>query len=146
MYPESVVTTGELYRLARVLREVALAATAEPGEPRPAPGLVAVTEDIARHVDTTVGEIATRTGLAQSLVSTVVAKLKAAGVVHTRPDDSDRRRVRIGITEEARAHVFAARGARTLTSTLHERFPDLSPDRVARIEALLDQLVTELEP
>src|ERR671933_748329 len=44
-----MVTAGQLHRLARLLREVALAGTTDPGEPRPAPGLVAVTEDIARQ-------------------------------------------------------------------------------------------------
>jgi DNA-binding MarR family transcriptional regulator len=141
-----MVTTGQLHRLARLLREVALAGTTDPGEARPAPGLVAVTEDIAGHPDTTVGEIATRTGLAQSLVSTAVAKLKAAGVVQSRPDQNDRRRVRLDITPAARTHVFAGRGGRDITAALHERFPDLPPERIAAIEALLDQLATELQP
>ena len=141
-----MVTAGQLHRLARLLREVALAGTTDPGEPRPAPGLLAVTEDIARHPDTTVGEIATRTGLAQSLVSTAVAKLKAAGVVQSQPDQNDRRRVRLAITPAARAHVFAGRGGRDITTALHERFPDLPPERIAAIEALLDQLATELQP
>jgi DNA-binding MarR family transcriptional regulator len=141
-----MVTAGQLHRLARLLREVALAGTADPGEPRPAPGLIAVTEDIARHRDTTVGEIATRTGLAQSLVSTAVAKLKAAGVVQSQPDQNDRRRVRLDITPAARTHVFADRGGREITAALHERFPDLPPERITTIETLLDQLANELQP
>jgi DNA-binding MarR family transcriptional regulator len=141
-----MVTAGQLHRLARLLREVALIGTADPGEPAPAPGLVAVTEDIARHPATTVAEIATRTGLAQSLVSTAVAKLKAAGVVQSQPDQNDRRRVRLAITPAARTHVFADRGGREIATALHERFPDLPPERIATIEALLDQLATELQP
>ncbi len=141
-----MATAGELYRLARLLREVALAVTAEPGEVPASLGLVAITEDIAHHDHTTVGEVAARTGLAQSLVSKVVAQLRTAGVVATRADDTDRRRSRITITDAARTGVFAARGDRSITDALHDRIPGLPAERVNTVETLLDRLIAELQP
>jgi DNA-binding MarR family transcriptional regulator len=138
------VNVGELFRLARLLREVAIEAARGPDEPAAAPGLVAITDDIARHDGTSVGEIAARTGLAQSLVSKTVAHLRDAGVVDVCVDASDRRRSRITITQTARSQIFATRGARTVTKALHEHFPALSAECVTRIEALLDRLATEL--
>ncbi len=138
------MTAGALFRLARLLREVALAAARDSDEPPAPPGLVSVTDDIAHHDGTTVGEIAARTGLAQSLVSKTVARLREAGVVNACVDATDRRRTRITITDTARSQVLATRGARTVTRALHDCFPSLSAERVAEVEALLEQLVTEL--
>lgn len=137
------MNVGELFRLARLLRELAVEAARGPGEPPAPPGLVAITDDIAHHDGTSVGEIAARTGLAQSLVSKTVARLRAAGVVDVCVDARDRRRTRITVTETARSQIFATRGARTVTKALHDHFPALSAERVAEVEALLDRLATE---
>lgn len=139
-----MVTVGELFRLSRLLREVAVAAATDPAETPPSPGLVAITDDIAHHEGTTVGEIAARTGLAQSLVSKVVAQLRDGGVVEIVVDDRDRRRNRIWVTHSARAEIFAKRGSRTVAEALRHRLPGLADDQLARIEAALDQLAGEL--
>jgi DNA-binding MarR family transcriptional regulator len=139
------LTAGELFGLARLLREVALAATREQDEPPAPPGLVAIVDDIAHHDGTSIGEVAARTGLAQSLVSKTVARLRDAGVVEVGRDAADRRRTRIAITGTARSQVFAARGARTITPVLRERFPGLSADRLEQVELLLEQLAAELQ-
>jgi len=139
------LSAGELYRLARVLREVALAVTADPDGAPPPLALVVISEDIARHDETTVGEIAARTGLAQSLVSKTVAQLREAGVVQSRADNSDRRRSRISITDAARSQVFPARGGRSITDALHARFAKLPPERINTVETLLDRLIAELQ-
>lgn len=60
--------------------------------------MVAVTDDIAHRDGTTVGEIADRTGLAQSFVSKVVAQLREGGVVEMAVNDLDRCRNRIWTT------------------------------------------------
>ena len=49
---------GQLHKVARLLREVALDATADPGETPVSAGDVAIAEDIARHEKASVGEIA----------------------------------------------------------------------------------------
>jgi len=144
MYLGAVVTVGELFRLSRVLREVALEAAADPGETAPSVGLVAVTDDIAHHEGTTVGETAARTGLAQSLVSKVVAQLRDSGVVEMTVDETDRRRALIRITDSARTQVFANRGHRSVADALRHRFPERSEGQLARIESALEALAGEL--
>jgi MarR family len=49
--------------------------------------------------DSSVGEIATRTGLPQSYVSTVVARLRDLDVLETRPDPDDRRRTLVKVSD-----------------------------------------------
>ncbi len=138
------MTVGELFRLARLLRDVAIEAARGPDEPPAPPGLVNITDDIAHHDGTSVGEIAARTGLAQSLVSKTVVRLRDAGVVDVSVDPTDRRRTSITITQTARSRIFATRGARSVTSALHDHLPGLSAERVAKVETLLDQLATAL--
>jgi DNA-binding MarR family transcriptional regulator len=140
-----LMTVGELFRLARLLREVAIVAAREPDEPPVPPGLVAIVDDVSHHEGTSVGEVAARTGLAQSLVSKTIARLRDAGVVDVSVDPSDRRRTRIAITETARLQIFATRGDRSVTSALHDHFPGLSGERIAEVEKLLDRLASALQ-
>ena len=144
MYPDVVVTVGEVFRLSRVLREIALGAATDPGETPPSAGLVAVTDDIAHHEGTTVGETAARTGLAQSLVSKVVAQLREGGVVEMAVDERDRRRNLIRITDSARTQVFADRGHRSVADALRQRFRERGEAQLAQIEAVLQALADEL--
>lgn len=144
MYASVVVTVGELFRVSRLLQEVALAAARDPGEGAPSAGVVVVTEDIARHDDTTVTQIAARTGMAQSLVSKVVAQLDEAGVVETVGDQTDRRRTRIRLTDPARSHILPERARRTVSDALRQRLPELDMPALARIEVALDQLARQL--
>lgn len=144
MYARVVVTVGELFRVSRLLREVALAAARDPGEGAPSAGLVVVTDDIAHHDDTTVTQIAARTGMAQSLVSKVVAQLHEAGVVESVSDDTDRRRTQIRLTSLARSHVLPERARRTVRDALRQRLPELDEQALARIEVALDQLARQL--
>lgn len=131
---------GRLHQLARLLREVALDATAEPGEmPVPA-GDVAIAEDIAHHEKASVGEIAARTGLAQSLVSRTVAKLRDAGVVVPERDPDDGRRVLISIAPGIRMGLFRSRARRPVEPALRGRYPESSESEIARVVALLTDL------
>jgi len=122
----------------------ALEAATDPGETAPSVGLVAVTDDIVHHEGTTVGETAARTGLAQSLVSKVVAQLREGGVVEMTVDETDRRRALIRITDSARTQVFANRGHRSVADVFRHRFPERSEAQLARIEAALEALAGEL--
>ena len=103
---------GQLHKVARLLREVALDATADPGETPVSAGDVAIAEDITHHEKASVGEIAARTGLAQSLVSRTVAKLHDAGVVVTERDPDDGRRVLTSIAPGTRTGLFRSRARR----------------------------------
>lgn len=88
----------ELFLLGRTLMKIGESAVPEPeggasrygGSVR---SVLIVASDLTTHPDSAVGEIATRTGLPQSAVSTAVARLKEAGAVITAPDPADRRRL-----------------------------------------------------
>ncbi|WP_054012646.1 MarR family winged helix-turn-helix transcriptional regulator [Arthrobacter sp. ERGS1:01] len=127
----------ELYRLARGLREVALATSADPGEYPVSAGELAVIEDVSRHPASPIKDIAQRTRLAQSLVSKTVALMREGGIFVTEADPNDGRKSLVSIDPQARMEVFAERGARTITATLAEALPTADPDTLARMEALL---------
>ena len=90
-----------------------------------------------------IGEIAERTGLAQSLVSTTVAKLRDAGMVDVDTDPADRRRARIGVSAAAR-RLFAARAERPIGAAIRQALPDATGEELARVEELLDELAAML--
>jgi DNA-binding MarR family transcriptional regulator len=133
------VNAGELHRLARILRAAATLATANPGEGAVSSGDLAIAEDIAHHRGTSIGEIAERTGLAQSLVSTTVAKLRDAGMVEVETDPADRRRARVGVSATARK-LFAARARRPVAPAIRQALPEATNEEIARVEELLDEL------
>jgi DNA-binding MarR family transcriptional regulator len=125
--------------MARVLRQVASAATARRGERRVSPGELAIVEDIAHNGGTTVGEVAERTGLAQSLVSTTVATMSDAGVLEATRDPADGRKLRLSIHPAMRAK-FKARGRKPIEPSLRQALPDLSDKEIREVEDLLDRL------
>jgi DNA-binding MarR family transcriptional regulator len=135
---------GQLHKVARLLREVALDATADPGETPVSAGDVAIAEDITHHERASVGEIAARTGLAQSLVSRTVAKLHDAGVVVTERDLDDGRRVLISIAPGIRTGLFRSRARRPVEPALRSRYPDFSEAQIARAVTLLTELADVL--
>ena len=118
---------ARLQRLARVLRETAARAAAESGDDRLGPGALAVVEDLARHEATTVGEVARRTGLAQSMVSTTVAGLRGSGVLASQPDPHDGRRVLVTLSAATRAQILD-RAARPTAGALRQAVLAASPD------------------
>jgi hypothetical protein len=64
-----------------------------------------VAVDIRAHPDSSVGEIAERTGFAQSKVSGCIARLREAGAINTTTDPHDRRRL---LVRPYRAHPNAS--------------------------------------
>jgi DNA-binding MarR family transcriptional regulator len=134
---------GELHRLARALREIAISATANPGEPRVSAGQLAIAEDISYHPGTSVGEVAARTGLAQSFVSRTIVRMSNAGTVLTEADPADRRRSLISINPALRAGEFQLRGQRPITSAIRDVFPDIRDEQLPVIVDALDILGAE---
>jgi len=132
---------GQLHRLARVLRQAALAATADSEDGPVSAAVVAVVEDLAHHEGTTVSQIASRTGLAQSQVSTTVADLRAGGIATAEIDAADRRRSLLSLAPGATGHVLTSRAARPVDDdVLREVRPETSPEQLARLRALLQEL------
>lgn len=131
---------GRLHRLARMLRQVALAATAESGDGAVSAAVIAVVEDLAHHHGATVSEIATRTGLAQSQVSTTVAHLRTAGVITAEADPTDKRRALLSVAPGVSAHLLTSRAARPIESAMVQAHPQLTAEQLTRLHALLDQV------
>src|SRR5581483_9660519 len=100
--PAPSQNAGDLHRLARLLREVAQAATANAGERPPAASTVAIVEDVAEHPDAPIKDIVARTGLAQSLVSRTVDQLQRRGVLKVARDPADGRRSLVRINPRIR--------------------------------------------
>ena len=135
---------GRLHRLARLLREIALRATANPGEPAISAGLLAIVEDIGSNPGTSISDIAKRTQLAQSLVSKTVARLRGAGVLTCERDPSDGRRTLVSVDRATRAREFVPRGARPVDQAVRLTLPDITPERLNRVLSALDTLADEL--
>ncbi len=133
------VNAGDLHQVARLLREVALTATANRGDRGVPVGHLAIVEDVAHNNGTSIGEVSDRTGLAQSLVSRTVAQMRDAGVLRTETDPADARRVRITIDPGAR-RMFSSRGARPVGPALQAVRPDTPKQDLRRAEQLLDEL------
>ncbi|WP_327286192.1 MULTISPECIES: helix-turn-helix domain-containing protein [unclassified Streptomyces] len=101
--------------------------------------------DVYAHPDTTVGEIAVRSGLPQSAVSACVARLRETGSVVTATDPGDRRRTLVRQNPEVsdrRAEVAAAPIDVALSTALGTD----DPDELAEVVALLDALARRLSP
>ncbi|MFF1835664.1 MarR family winged helix-turn-helix transcriptional regulator [Streptomyces sp. NPDC058231] len=138
----------ELFLLGRTLMKLGEDAMPEPpGGADRHPGSTRLTlivaSDIATHPDTAVGEIATRTGLPQSQVSTAVARLKEAGSVLAAPDPSDRRRMLVRQADDRSERVAQVRAAgigRTLASALGTD----DPERLDQVASALDLLARHL--
>lgn len=139
VYNEAM-NAARLHWLARHLREVAADATADAGDGRISASALAIIEDVANHPATSVGEVAGRTRLAQSLVSRTVAAMREAGVFVTTPDHADRRRLLISIDPATRLQLFRDRGARPIDRELARALPECPPTTIARALALLEEL------
>ncbi|MFJ6382523.1 MarR family winged helix-turn-helix transcriptional regulator [Kitasatospora sp. NPDC092039] len=140
----------ELFLLGRTLMKLGEDALPEPpgGAGRYAGSarlVLIVASDIAAHPDSAVGEIASRTGLPQSQVSTAVARLKEAGSVVTAPDPADRRRVLVRQAADASDRVARVRAA-GIEQALAAALGTEDPERLGEVTAALDVLARHLLP
>ncbi|MFF4015298.1 MarR family transcriptional regulator [Streptomyces sp. NPDC001843] len=142
----------ELFLLGRTLMKIGEQAMPQPKtEARGSVRSVLVAlGDIVTHPGTTVGEIAARTGLPQSQVSTAVARLEEAGSINTRPDPADRRRRLIHPAGKPSARVAEVRAttidaALTAALTTPEGTAP-TPDTLREITTALEVLARHLTP
>lgn len=140
----------ELFLLGRTLMKIGEEALPEPpgGTARYAGSartVLIVASDIAACQDTTVGEIAARTGLPQSQVSTAVARLKEAGSVRTSPDPADRRRMLVRPNPEVSPRVAQVRAAGVDDAVAAALGSD-DPRRLAEVTEALEVLARNLMP
>jgi len=137
------VNAGQLHRLARLLREIAQAATANEGERPVAASTVAIVEDVNDHPHSPITAIAQRTGLAQSLVSRTVDRLQTLGVLTVGHDPADGRRTLVSVDPQTRQVDFAGRADRPIADAIGQ-VAGVSGEQQRRIEAALEVLGDEL--
>lgn len=142
MYRDGV-DGGQLHRLGRRLIELSRQVTGEPGDLTLTPGESAVLEDAVTHPESSVSEIARRTGFVQSHVSASVASLTSRGVLITGSDPTDGRRTRVRATDQT-LKAISRRAARRIDDTLAGAVTD--PVTTQRVTALLDELAQILLP
>ena len=137
----------DLYQLGRRLAEIALADMGA-SELDLAPGELFVLQDLFLHGRSPIRDIAARTGLAQSRVSTSVRAFTERGWAVTSADPADGRKTLVDLTEEVRA-VGARRRRSQAGGTLAAALADAGPaERDTLIAALgrLHQLLVADQP
>ncbi|MFC4588364.1 MarR family transcriptional regulator [Sphaerisporangium corydalis] len=99
--------------------------------------------DVFEHSVSSIGEITSRTGFPQSLVSAAVAKFRDGGVMVTEPDPADRRRTLVrpapGMREQGQRRADMVTVDDTLAKAL-----GVEPEEVAQIVATLESLARRL--
>ena len=139
------MNVAQLHKLSRRLRELALEVSGEESEERVSVSELAIVEDVANHPNTSVGDIAKRTGLAQSLVSRTVATTRDAGVFTTDADPADGRKLQVTIESKTRSRLFRERGARSIEEKLAQVLPNTTPSDLKKAVAMLEKLAEFFE-
>jgi DNA-binding MarR family transcriptional regulator len=101
--------------------------------------------DVFEHPDSSVGEIAARTGFPQSHVSASVARLRAGGALVTAVDPQDRRRTLVRPSPQVR-HRAPEGGAAPVDAALAAVLGTQDPQKVAEVVATLEALARRLAP
>jgi len=138
------VNAIKLYLLGRRLMKIAEEALPRPATGEPPISVRMILIDIAEHPDSSVGEIASRTGFPQSHVSTSVARLRELGALVTSTDPRDRRRTltRLAPGIRQRSH----RAAVPVDSVLESALGSSDPNQLAEVIEALDGLAACLMP
>lgn len=133
---------GGLHKLARAIRQLATEATSDQ-EDRPSGAELLVGTDVFLHSPTCVGEIATRTGVTQSQVSSIVAQMRAAEILTSDPDPRDRRRTLLTVTAQARREQGVRRGRREVRTVIRTHLEHIGANAAdSEVESLLVLLDT----
>lgn len=136
---------SELRRLGRALSNAALTSMHTAVDNSLTGTEIAILDCVRVQSDLTVGEIARRSGFAQSRVSTVVADLVARGLLRLADDPADRRRSLVTSTP-AMSAVLADSIALDATPTLHHLFGDITGDDAERLISALEEIAEAIEP
>ncbi|GAA2904647.1 hypothetical protein GCM10020220_112380 [Nonomuraea rubra] len=140
----------ELFLLGRALMKIGEEAMPSEGigdQSTSARTVLIVVSDLRAHPETTVGEIAGRTGLPQSAVSAAIGRLRTAGAVIAETDPRDRRRTIIREAPEVSERVTRVRDTPidgALAAALGTDDPRRIREIVAALEGLADQLIPQL--
>ena len=138
---------SELYQLGRRLAEIALAGMGA-GELDLAPGEFLVLQDLFLNGRSAIRDIAARTGLAQSRVSTSVRSFTERGWAVTSADPADGRKTLVDLTEQVRSAGAKRRDNQaegSLTAAL-DGIPAAERDALITSLARLHQLLLAGQP
>ncbi|WP_067903554.1 winged helix DNA-binding protein [Nocardia vaccinii] len=138
------MNVAELHRLVRVLREIASSATVCSGDQQMSAGMVAIVQDVTAHPDSAIGDIAERTGLAQSFVSKTVVRLREGGVFEVSQDPRDGRRTLVAVRSGSVARKQVPDTSVPIEEGLRAVFPDLTDAQMNRIMLGLSVLADEI--
>ncbi|WP_219468605.1 MarR family transcriptional regulator [Nonomuraea rhizosphaerae] len=138
----------ELFLLGRTLMKIGEEAMPTEGigeQPAGVRTVLIVVSDVRDHPETTVGEVAARTGLPQSAVSAAVARLKAVGALETMTDPRDRRRTLIRESAQVSERVADVR-ATPVDDALAAALDTDDRVDIAETLAMLEELARRLIP
>lgn len=116
------------------------------GQAPPLPaGHALVLRDVLAHSASSVTDITTRTGLAQSIVSKAIARFQHQGIVEVEADPADGRRTLASVSA---AHLVDVRrkGAVPADAALAAALGETDPAAVAEILGVLQTLAARLRP
>ena len=133
----------DLYLLGRRLTKLGEEAIGGRGARQVPTGLRLIVIDVGEHPDSSIGEIAARTGLPQSHVSQSVARLRARGALETTSDPRDGRRTLVRMAPEI-ADRAARVGSVPVDAALGEAMDVSDPDALAELVAALQSVLAHL--
>lgn len=134
----------DLYLLGRKLMKIAEGALPTPPTGGPPTSVRMILIDIAEHPDSSVGEIASRTGFPQSHVSTSIARLRELGALATSIDPGDRRRTLARLAPGIRQR--SQRAELPVDSVLATALGSSDPIELEEVIEALDGLAARLMP
>jgi DNA-binding MarR family transcriptional regulator len=138
------VNAVELYLLGRKLMKIADEALPKPATGGAPTSVRMILIDIAEHPDSSVGEIASRTGFPQSHVSMSIARLRELGALVTSTDPRDRRRTLARLAPGIRQR--SQRAAVPVDSVLADALGSTDPADLEEVIEALDGLAARLMP
>ena len=133
----------DLFQLGRWLTKLGEEAMRPLGASPSPPGQRLILMDVFAFPDSPVGEIAARTGLPQSYVSEIVARLRDLGALETGADPNDRRRTLVKVSDSLPPAV-AGLGATPVDELLAEALGQAPADRAAELIAALSEVAARL--
>jgi DNA-binding MarR family transcriptional regulator len=136
----------EVYLLGRTLMKLGERAL-PPGASRELPASVwTILLDVLEHPNSSISEIAARTGFPQSHVSTSVARLRAlSGALETLPDPHDRRRTLVR-SAPARSGPATALAPTLVDRAVAAALGTDDPEALGEVMAALELLARRLTP
>jgi DNA-binding MarR family transcriptional regulator len=107
-------------------------------------GVLAVAEDIERNPRSPIGDIAERTGLAQSFVSKTVARFRDEGLFVIDQDPNDARRTLVSVAPGTSVTKHLPQSSKPIDDSIRTLFPDASDNQINRILLGLNVLADEV--